>query len=211
MTKRWSISEDRYLARAAAAGQPYSDIAAHLDRTRPAIKFRVRKLKEAGVLRKIDAWRLDSRFVDGCLLPVSRWEVADLQLIDEMHREVWQRWADTHSEWSEEEVETLIREYEAGLSIGEITMKLGGKRTARAVSGKLVVLRQEGRVGQRVDSPPFEGGERPTWGERETLVLEYLSEKRVPYDLIAFVLDRSFDEVWGKVRRQRRRPIHAHV
>lgn len=171
---------------------PYRDIASHLDRPYHGIKNRVPILAEAGVIRPR-------------MRATAGYDLIDIRLIDEMHRRVEARWAETHGDYTPAEDDLIIALYGAGEPVGQIAMKVTAtfnrSRDTRSVTGRLIRLREEGRVGQRIDSPPFAGEARPTWAADEEAALWFLVGKRVPYDLIAFCLDRPFDQIWGKIRR----------
>lgn len=206
--RKWTRSEDRALALKVVAGIRYRDIGNHLDRPYFGVKARVRVLADAGVIRKERFIRDGARIRGGIIASFVGYEMVDIRLIDELHRRVEERWAETHGEYATEEDAMIIALYGAGEPVGQIAMKVTAtfnrSRNARSVTGRLIRLREEGRVGQRIDSPPFAGGDRPTWAPDEDVTLWFLVGKQVPYDLIAFCLDRPFDQVWGKIRRGRK-------
>ncbi|CAA7621199.1 hypothetical protein [Magnetospirillum sp. UT-4] len=204
-SRRWTRSEDRALALKVAGGVPYRAIASELDRPYHGVKNRVKVLFQAGVLRKEWGFRDGARIRNGIITKSYEYEVADIRLIDELHRQVEARWVESHGSYTAEEDAIIIEMFAAGAPIGKIAARLTAitnrSRNARSVTGRLIRLREEGRVGYRIDPPPFAGEARPVWAPEEEQVLRFLAAKRIPYDLIAFCLDRPFDQVAGKIKR----------
>lgn len=98
-------------------------------------------------------------------------------------------------EWTEEQVETLIRLYNEGVSYLEITEAV--KHGENSVGSKLLRLRKEGRLGEKRTSGD-------AWNEQDLETLVRMRSEGATFEQIAQAVERSPMGTWSRYQKLKR-------